>query len=151
MSWTLHSPGALPVLSHSSSWQVGETSNENDYLLFTAGSTSRGMSTFICQRSQVLHFPGFSPMLINISIMYKLGTWALYVRKSSHSLHSVILVKVCLRTLRSEKGYSSRPARDTVNVSCVPLYWVLVVVPMMTRTALTESFLVLLTLPRIAI
>lgn len=60
-------------------------------------------------------------------------------------------VRVWLGTVRSENGYSSRPARDTLNVSCGPSYWVSVVVPGMTRTALTESFLVLLTLPRIAV
>lgn len=60
-------------------------------------------------------------------------------------------VKVCLGTGRSENGYSSRAARDALNVSCGPSYWVSVVVSMMTGTALTESFLVLLTLPRIAI
>lgn len=66
---TLHSPGASLTPSHSSSRQVGMTSNEYDYLHFTAGSTNRERSKFICQRSPNLHFPGFSPVLINISIM----------------------------------------------------------------------------------
>lgn len=67
--FTLHSPGASLTPSHPSSRQVGTTSNEYDYLHFTAGSTSRERNRFICQRSPNLHFPGFSPVLINISIM----------------------------------------------------------------------------------
>lgn len=109
------------------------------------------MSKFICQRSQSLHFPGFSPVLINISIMYKLGTGTLCEREKTATLleqsqfREKYNVKIYLERWETKtviNAIKACPVRDRLNMSCGMSDSVSVDIIIMTIATLTEPFLV---------